>query len=214
MNIAGACMGRRLQIDTEVFRKERRERGLTQSDIAASIGATQSAVSMFESGRPDALADDKVLAMASLLGVSVEAAAQPDRAAMPGVCIRKYCPAHDCPSHVAYVSGSRACLMVIPVSAPAGESTRCALCGEVLESRCPHPDCAAPVSAGAFCVRCGTAYISAPPEADRDPHAYVRSRGAQLRELHTLAQFSSTLTTRGAASSVGPLPSPPEGRSP
>lgn len=206
-------MGKRLQIDIETFRRARRDRGLTQSDVAASIGATQSAVSMFESGRPDALADDKVMAMASLLGVRAEAASAPDQVAMPGACVRKYCPAHDCQSHVAYVSGSRACLMVIPVWAAAGDATRCALCGEILESRCPHPDCSALVAPGAFCVRCGTAYISAPPEADRDPHAYVRSRAAELRELHALAQFSSTLTHRGAASSAGPLPTP-EGETP
>lgn len=207
-------MARRLQFDTEAFRRARRERGLTQSAVAEAIGATQSAVSMFESGRPDALADDKILSMASLLGLDVESTTRAAGAVTAvGTRIHKYCPAHDCPSHVAYVSAGRACLMVIPVTALPGESTRCALCGEVLESHCPNPECTAPVGPGAFCVRCGTAYVSAPPDADRDPDSFVRLRGAQLRELHTLARFSSTLTTRGAASAEAePLP-PPEGGS-
>ena len=37
--------------------------------------------------------------------------------------------------------------------------TVCALCGEILERRCPN--CGAPVHAGAICSLCGQPYISA-----------------------------------------------------
>ena len=47
----------RLNVNHEFFRRIRREKGITQTELARLAGCTQSAVSMFESGRHDAVND-------------------------------------------------------------------------------------------------------------------------------------------------------------
>ena len=72
----------------------RREQGLTQKQLAEQIGASQPAISMLESGRMDALSQEKIDLLAEVLGVASEAAGQPS-AHRPALW---YCPNPECPS--------------------------------------------------------------------------------------------------------------------
>ena len=69
-----------------------------------------------------------------------------------------FCPNPHCPGHVAYEVDGR--ILLSPDRAredPVGGKF-CALCGEVLERRCPN--CGAPVHDGAVCSLCGERYVS------------------------------------------------------
>lgn len=194
-------MPHKINISGDQVRKARREKGLTQSELALKVGSAQSAISMFESGREDALSDDRLRAVAEFLGLAIEGGVP--RAA-GGASVAKYCPAHDCPSNVPYSAGGQVCFLVSPLEASASEATRCRLCGEVLESRCPNAECAAAILRGAFCGRCGAPYIAFALPAGETPARYVARRQDEIRNFRDLTQTRSAparspFTTPGPA---------------
>lgn len=155
----------------EAMLAARRAAGMTQSELARKAGCQQSAISMFESGRQDCLSQEKIRAIARILGVDLAKLPASPAATAPGVL--KYCPDALCPSNIPYVVGRRLCHLPTLVVAPAGAATRCRHCGEILEHECPGPDCGMPVSPGAFCEACGTPYIVSGIEPGDDPSAWV-----------------------------------------
>jgi hypothetical protein len=181
--------------------------GLTQSELARRTDCLQSAISMFESGR-GGLSDAKIIEVARVLGLDAgperEAAFREAGAAQA----LKFCPAADCPSNIPYVVAGRVCVFVRPVLAPLSEATRCRLCGEVLESRCPNVECDAPVSQGACCERCGSAYV--PPVLPRgeSPEAYAARRQSEMEALRSLMEFTpmSPQSPRPPAPRAAPHP--------
>ncbi len=170
----------------ELLLAARRAAGMTQSELARKVGCQQSAISMFESGRPESLSEEKVRALAKVLGV--------DSAARPGVpvgpagsrSVLKYCPVDDCPSNVPYAVRGQVCLAPTLVMAEAAERTHCRDCGELLESACPNDGCGAPVSPGAFCPACGTAYVTPGGLAPEDGKAWIAERRAAIAQLRTV----------------------------
>lgn len=71
---------------------------------------------------------------------------------------KSYCPNPNCPSHTAYeVDGRRFLKPDRRLQDPVGGKF-CAICGEVLEKRCPN--CGSPVHDGAVCSICGESYIA------------------------------------------------------
>ncbi len=180
-------MAEPLQEDLPLHRRlraARRARGMTQSDLAAQAGCKQSAVSMLESGRMEALARPTVEKIAALLGVELgpaESAAAPP-AAVVSPAGRACCPNGDCPSNVPFVVGGEAVFW--PRRQPAGGGRHCAYCGEVLESRCRR--CGAPISEGACCSVCGTPRVLPPPAAAADPEGWCEMRRRQIAEWRAL----------------------------
>jgi transcriptional regulator with XRE-family HTH domain len=169
--------------------RARRQKGLTQTEVARLAGCSQSAVSMWESGRADALAKDKVELLAKVLGVDL-GAVQVTAVAAPGApaaLVLKYCSVDDCPSCVPYAVHGQVWIRPRMVYAPASEATRCSDCGQALESRCPNPECEAEAVEGSFCPRCGTPYVASAAEAS-GPAAVrwadeQRQKIAQWRDL-------------------------------
>jgi len=173
----------------EQVRRRRRAEGLTQSALAGEVGCTQSAVSMFESGRSDALSAETRKRIAERLGLEAPAARAAGAASGEGELLRevcKYCPVDDCPSNVPYAVRGALHFKPALVAAPADRPTYCAWCGEVLESACPNPACGAAVTAGAFCRICGTRYVPV-TRAMRGPlDEYVARRREEIRDLDRL----------------------------
>ena len=180
-------MPKRLTPDHDAFSRKRRELGITQSELARRTGCLQSAVSMFESGR-GGLSDEKILEIARILGVD----AGPQRETAFSGAARdpwlKFCPSADCPSNIPYVAHGQVCFLTRPVLAPAGENTRCRLCGEVLEHHCPNVECDAPVTSAAFCDRCGSPYVPFSLPRGESARTYVERRQAELRSLRSLIE--------------------------
>ena len=153
-------------LDPEICRKlkdARRSRGISQSALAIEVGCKQSALSMFEQGDGRKLNDDVIVKLADKFGISLheekkerleEIVISP--AAEPG---RGYCPNPHCPSNESYSVEGR--VFYRPQRAlcdPVG-GKYCAVCGEVLEKRCPK--CNSPVHDGAVCSFCAQTYVSA-----------------------------------------------------
>lgn len=164
------------------LRDARRAQGWSQSALAAEVGCKQSAISMMEGGRTDALAQDKLQAIATLLGVSLEPA--PATAAALALPVLKVCPVAECPSNMPYVAGGQLHFLPLPVRAPAEDATRCGYCGEVLESACPQ--CKALLRPGACCTACGSPYVPPLAEEPADRIAWAdrqRERVIQIRGL-------------------------------
>ena len=135
--------------------------------LAAEVGCKQSALSMFEQGDGTKLNDEVIQRLAKKFGIEIKSAeespvpvpvAAPLPRVQPAVIARGFCPNPHCPSNHAYEIDGR--VLVRPdrsVADPVGGKF-CAVCGEVLEKRCPN--CGAPLHEGAVCSFCGDAYVA------------------------------------------------------
>lgn len=162
--------------------RARREKGLTQSALAQAVGCKQSAISMLESGQPEKLSREAVEKAAKLLGVALEAPApEPRPPALPAA--RGFCPNALCPSNVPYAVDGE--LLFWPRLQPAAEAgSRCACCGELLETRCPH--CGAAAAEGACCTACGGARVTNTLPPDTAPEPWAAQRRREIAEWRAL----------------------------
>lgn len=142
----------------------RREAGLTQGELAAEVGCKQSALSMFEQGDGTKLNDDVVEKIAKKFNLVYAADGEDgsrnvDAAASRPQCIQSgFCPNPHCPTnHEYFVEEMRLFRPDRSAADPVG-GRYCAMCGELLERKCPN--CGAPVHAGAVCSFCGQPYIA------------------------------------------------------
>ena len=69
-----------------------------------------------------------------------------------------FCPNPLCPSHTSYEVDGRRLLRPDRVQQDPVGGKYCAICGELLERRCPN--CGAPVHDGAICSLCGEPYVA------------------------------------------------------
>lgn len=142
----------------------RREAGLTQGELAAEVGCRQSALSMFEQGDGTKLNDEVIEKLAKKFNLSLtppvsSGNAPPPPPAPAPLLARGFCPNPHCPSNHAYfVEEVRLFRPDREAADPVG-GRYCAVCGELLERKCPS--CGAPVHAGAICSLCGQPYVAA-----------------------------------------------------
>jgi len=166
------------------LRDARRSRGLTQAALAQLVGCQQSAVSMMESGRMSALAQETIIKIASELNVVLTSTSAPSTLSVPaplrGVA---FCPDPGCPSNVPFVVNG--ILVFWPYPQPAhAAGGHCMHCGEVLSHVCEK--CGLPAAPGACCRHCGAAYIAPPAIPVSDPDAWALARRQQIAEWRAL----------------------------
>ena len=153
-------------LSPEICRKlkeARRVAKLSQSVVAAEVGCKQSALSMFEQGDGTKLNDTVIGKLAKKFGVSLEEqvpVSLPTGSSTVASASRGFCPNPKCPSNAAYAVDGRTFLRPDRTAADPAGGKYCALCGEVLEKRCPN--CGAPVHDGAICSFCGEPYVAVP----------------------------------------------------
>ena len=145
------------------LRDARRAAKISQSELSAEVGCKQSALSMFEQGDGTKLNDEVIGKLAKKFGVSL--AAEAPVSELTGTCLvasasRGFCPNPKCPSNAVYAVDGRTLLRPDRSAADPVCGKFCALCGEILEKRCPN--CGAPVHDGAICSFCGKPYVSIP----------------------------------------------------
>jgi len=155
-------------------KEARRAAKLGQTAVAAQVGCKQSALCMFENGGVTKLNDEVIDKLSKLFGVEIltlepvdEKPTSPELAVLkpethvPVVVpqsTKGFCPNPHCPSNHAYEVEGR--IFVRPdrtMADPVGAKF-CAVCGEILEKKCPN--CGAPVHDGAICSHCGDPYIA------------------------------------------------------
>ena len=142
------------------LKEARRAAKLSQSVVASEVGCKQSALSMFEQGDGTKLNDAVIRKLAEKFGVSL-AEAKTESVPVPApvsVGERGFCPNPHCPSNRSYEVDGRTFLLPDRVQADPVRGRHCALCGEILEKRCPN--CGRPVHDGAVCSFCGEPYIA------------------------------------------------------
>lgn len=145
----------------------RRAAGLSQTVLAVEVGCKQSALSMFEQGDGTKLNDEVIEKLAKRFGIElkqgsgVEGSSSSTRVSAVGLHIQSgqaFCPNPLCPSNHAYTVDGRDYVLPDRSAADPVGGKFCALCGEVLERRCPN--CGASVHAGAICSLCGEPYVA------------------------------------------------------
>ena len=149
------------------IRDARRAAKLSQSELAAEVGCKQSALSMFEQGCPTKLNDEVVEKLAKKFNIELKDKPptsnlqpptfnlQPSTFNLP---LRGFCPNPNCPSNKPYLVDGRQLYLPDREAADPIGAKFCAMCGEVLEKRCPN--CGAPVHAGGICSLCGEPYVA------------------------------------------------------
>lgn len=163
------------------LRDARRAQGITQARLAGQAGCRQSALSMFESGRTDALARPTVEKIAGILGVKIAPDAEDalsEITTVPAVGRRQLCPGADCPSNIPIAVNGE--VLFWPRRQPSGDGRHCAYCGEVLVDACRQ--CGAPLAEGACCQQCGTAQVP-PPDVDAaEAERWAENRRRQIAD--------------------------------
>lgn len=148
------------------LKEARRAAKLSQSVVAAEVGCKQSALSMFEQGDGTKLNDDVIAKLAKKFNVELDAkkggvafsTSVAARVSQRYEAHTAFCPNPNCPTNHRYtVDGIDRLLPDLKMADPVGGKF-CALCGEVLERRCPN--CGAPVHEGAICSLCGDPYLA------------------------------------------------------
>ncbi len=176
---------------SQQLRQARLSLGLSQSALAQKADCTQSAISMMEGGRADAIARPTLVRIAELLhvelpeeyrdeaGESAQTTVSATREA-DTLPTARICPNSDCPSNLPYRVGPA--LYFLP-RAHKTPGDRCPYCGEILIAACPA--CGAPIHAGAaVCTHCSAPLVQAPvlPEEELTV-AWVENRQQQSRLL-------------------------------
>lgn len=136
------------------LKEARRRAKVGQSELAAEVGCKQSAISMFERGDPTKLGREYVEKIAAKFNVSIE-----ERPSGEPVSASGFCPNPECPTNIAYEIGGKSFFVPDRAKADPVGGRFCAMCGEVLEKKCPN--CGAALHPGAVCSICGDPYVSA-----------------------------------------------------
>ena len=169
------------------FAKARREKGMTQSALAESVGCKQSAISMLESGQSAKIAQETVDKIAALLGVTLDAPLPgtfPTPSVTRPVISHSFCPNALCYSNVPYVINGELLFWPRPQPASTSGGTYCAVCGELLEHRCPH--CGAALSAGACCPACGGTRVTNTLPIETAHEDWAAQRRREIAEWRSL----------------------------
>ena len=154
-----------INLNPEICRKikdARRSHGISQSALALEVGCKQSALSMFEQGDGRKLNDEVITKLAEKFSISLVEEEKKDLpqeikiTEVSEIC-KGFCPNPNCPSNNAYTVEGRTFYRPERETCDPVGGKFCAVCGEVLEKRCPN--CSSPVHDGAVCSYCGQAYV-------------------------------------------------------
>ena len=170
----------------------RREAGLTQGQLAAEVGCKQSALSMFEQGDGTKLNDEIIEKLAKRFNLSFTAS--PDLPAAPRFQVRVckgsgFCPNPRCPTNHEYFVEEVRLFNPDRESADPVGGKYCAMCGELLERKCPS--CGATVHAGAICSICGQPYVSFASSACMEERDMVNFRQGRSGGMADAADLKS-----------------------
>lgn len=120
---------------------------------------------MFEQGDGTKLNDDVIKKLCDKFGIELPKensfaapVLRPVTFTNVAALVRGFCPNPSCPSHTSYEVDGRTFLKPDRTQQDPVGAKFCAVCGEVLEKRCPN--CGAAVHDGAVCSHCGENYIS------------------------------------------------------
>jgi transcriptional regulator with XRE-family HTH domain len=161
----------------------RREKGLTQTALAAEVGCKQSAISMLEAGQPSKLSKENIEKIASALGLTLQ---NPQaKLVYSPVGKQGFCPNALCPSNTPYLVQDQ-----LAFQPRLQVEKHCAYCAELLETSCPN--CATAINVeGAYCNSCGTVRVTNTLPADIPISAWVVERRRELMEFRRLTSTSS-----------------------
>ncbi len=168
----------------KILSEARRSHGMTQSGLAKEIECKQSAISMMERGKEDALAWPKIEAIAKVfeIDISVFAPEQPPPATChpPLATHQSFCPIFDCPANMPYVVNEK--LYSLPRATATPSDKHCAYCGELLENTCPG--CGANITTEAACCKdCGTPYIATPEKIPEGLETWAQKQRQNLKNI-------------------------------
>lgn len=166
----------------------RRDKGITQSALAAKVGCKQSAISMLEAGQASKIARESVQRIADILEVTLDPAdspeASPARPAAP-LLGHPFCPSASCLSNVPYLVEGRLLFWPAPQPGGARDARACAVCGELLERLCPN--CGAALTQGACCPACGRPKVTDTVSGTlTDPAEWAARRRRDIAEWRAL----------------------------
>lgn len=171
------------------LRQARITAGLTQAALAAQVGCKQSAVSMMEAGRPEALSRESLEKAASILNVTLptreESTASVSGRMAPAVLGHArvgICTNFNCPSNLPYRVGESVYFMPLGT---AGTGEHCVYCGEILQHRCVQ--CGHEVTTtGGCCGHCGVPWVEFPEDYVQDIAAWIEARIQSLEHLRKI----------------------------
>ena len=159
--------------------------------MADSIGASQPAVSAFESGKTNALSQDLIDAMADALGVErAQVALKPRRRRVPARPRLFHCTNPHCLSNLPTTEIDGALRFIPSMLRARAYALACPYCRRPMAHRCPH--CKAPVAEGVFCTNpeCKEPRVDPPDDVDElgDVREWAQVEAARRLRLRRAAR--------------------------
>ena len=169
----------------KLIRAARLERGITQIEIANKVGCKQSAISMMEGGRVDAISESTYEKLAELLEINLSALIPSTGPVLTAAALAPLqpevamCANFECPSNKPYIVGMN---VYFKPTGKAGFSNRCAICGEILIKVCPH--CGVKLQTpGGCCGHCGKQLLELPEGYTEDVLGWVEQAKHNSEEI-------------------------------
>lgn len=126
---------------------------LSQGDLAARIGCSQTAISQLEAGNLNVLSNQKLKMLCAELGLTLSSTHILEN-------ILCYCTNFDCPNAFRMVVNGKLAIQPAMYRIPVGGTRFCKGCGSPLAPTCLEPSCQAPPEEGSsFCTHCGTPLV-------------------------------------------------------
>ncbi len=139
----------------------RKELHLSQRELGAKVGCSQTAVSHVENGDQDAVSEDTLKRICKKLNL--------DLADFVGVTLTDnperllFCPQATCPKNVPYLVNGKISFQPTVFLLERPDTVFCPGCGGALSERCNTGECGALVQVGAaFCMDCGAPFVDVP----------------------------------------------------
>ncbi len=181
-------MAKELQDIGPVIREARHRHHMTQAELARFLETTQSAVSMFESGRAHSLALPKVEKAAARLGVDLKTGEISESNVTPPTArFARYCPNDLCPTNVPFTVGRERVFWPFFQDGGVAENELCPACATPMRDTCVNPACEAPAVKGStHCPSCGTPYVVVTTDCLGDVGVWVKERCDQIQTMRRM----------------------------
>ncbi len=135
------------------MRKRRHEKHFSQSELAARVGCSQSAISNVERGKLSSISEEKLIALCHELGLTAPPVVE-------GRWVLGFCGNPDCPLGWREVINGTLAIQPPMFRIEEDEMRFCKACGKPLLLTCQENACNTPPQEGAsFCIKCGAALV-------------------------------------------------------
>jgi predicted XRE-type DNA-binding protein len=153
--------------------QKRKELRWNQTQLASTIGCSQTAISDVEAGKMFKFGTETISEFFKFLDIPFDPASLETKSTLRRLA---FCGTHDCPISIPFVVHGRIVVQPITQMHQGTQPPLCQWCGTRMLDGCSSPGCNVALVGGAvFCPGCGEPFVKVPPHIAQhpDPATYI-----------------------------------------